>query len=497
MPSVSTSSTRYPYEIVLPIEDTEGVMLETLAQHHVEVLQPVIPQSLRISDEDGVAFPVICLHLKKDLLRDRDIHLNAREERASDPEFVKSVEVIHAKYVIGCDGAWSWVRRQCSIPMEINTPGLTYGVLDFTPVTNFPTPRAKSIIQSPLVGAIGYIPRPKNTARVYTLLKRVGEYESDVAQVMKSEIPEIIWKGFLPYDMKVTNPTWGSTFSVVQRVAARFSHKRHVIIVGDACHTHSPNPGQGANISMLDAHNLAWKIALVLGGRCKPSLLDTYEEERRPWSIELIEFDQQVEKLFGSEGLSPAEYASIMERRNMFTTGIGVEYKSRLTVPGFQDIAPSLKIGQRVPPVDVLRYSDWHSFNLLDLLPYSAHFSIFIFPGDVTQAPVQERFLAFIAGLEETLKRGDGRMVEVSAVLKVGKEAWLEDMLGRCALLDTRVYIDDGIMAKSRQGEVYESLGISPATGSAALVRPDGHMSMLLPVDRGEVHKVGDFLASL
>ena len=52
-------------------------------------------------------------------------------------------------------------------------------------------------------------------------------------------------------------------------------------LIGDAAHTHPPTGGQGLNTSIQDAHNLAWKLSAVIAG-APESLLDTYEEERRP-----------------------------------------------------------------------------------------------------------------------------------------------------------------------------------------------------------------------
>jgi putative polyketide hydroxylase len=64
-------------------------------------------------------------------------------------------------------------------------------------------------------------------------------------------------------------------------IADRFSVGR-VFLVGDAAHTLPPNRGGfGANTGIADAHNLAWKIAHVLRGVSAPSLLDSYDEERR------------------------------------------------------------------------------------------------------------------------------------------------------------------------------------------------------------------------
>jgi 2,4-dichlorophenol 6-monooxygenase len=55
-----------------------------------------------------------------------------------------------------------------------------------------------------------------------------------------------------------------------------------VFLIGDAAHKHTPGAGLGANSAFQDAHNIAWKLALVLRGLAPPSLLDSYEAERRP-----------------------------------------------------------------------------------------------------------------------------------------------------------------------------------------------------------------------
>src|SRR5690606_29624319 len=64
-------------------------------------------------------------------------------------------------------------------------------------------------------------------------------------------------------------------------VATRFQQGR-VFIAGDAAHIVPPNGGFGGNTGVQDAHNLAWKLAMVLQGRAGPSLLETYTVERQP-----------------------------------------------------------------------------------------------------------------------------------------------------------------------------------------------------------------------
>ena len=72
-----------------------------------------------------------------------------------------------------------------------------------------------------------------------------------------------------------------ATWQAVADVAERYSDGR-VFLAGDAVHVVPPNGGFGGNTGVHDAHNLAWKLALVLNGTAGPGLLATYDAERRP-----------------------------------------------------------------------------------------------------------------------------------------------------------------------------------------------------------------------
>ncbi|XP_009411836.2 uncharacterized protein LOC103993475 isoform X2 [Musa acuminata AAA Group] len=63
------------------------------------------------------------------------------------------------------------------------------------------------------------------------------------------------------------------------------SHNNRVILVGDAAHRFPPAGGFGMNTGIQDAHNLAWKISSMLSGIASPSIIQTYEMERRPIAI--------------------------------------------------------------------------------------------------------------------------------------------------------------------------------------------------------------------
>jgi hypothetical protein len=76
-------------------------------------------------------------------------------------------------------------------------------------------------------------------------------------------------------------------FGINSRIASRYRDGR-VLLLGDAAHVHAPIGGPGLNLSLQDAVNLGWKLAAVLDGRVQPTLLDTYETERRPAAERVI-----------------------------------------------------------------------------------------------------------------------------------------------------------------------------------------------------------------
>jgi len=95
-------------------------------------------------------------------------------------------------------------------------------------------------------------------------------------------------------NLKITAVNWFSTYRVHHRVADHFRRGR-AFLLGDAAHVHSPAGGQGMNTGILDAINLAWKLAAVLKGKAPDTLLDSYQIERQAFARTLVE---TTDKLF-------------------------------------------------------------------------------------------------------------------------------------------------------------------------------------------------------
>ena len=113
---------------------------------------------------------------------------------------------------------------------------------------------------------------PQRRWRVY--LRPTSEKSdliADAASTLSRYLPKIAFDG-------VTHPT---RFHCHTKIAERYRAGR-VLLAGDAAHVCSPSQGHGMNSGLQDAFNLAWKLALVCQGHASPTLLDSYEVERRP-----------------------------------------------------------------------------------------------------------------------------------------------------------------------------------------------------------------------
>ena len=232
------------------------------------------------------------------------------------------IETVRARYVVGCDGARSAVRKSVGRALHGDSANHAWGVMDVLAVTDFPDIRLKVLIQSAEEGSVLVIPREGGyLVRIYVEMDKLNENERVGNRNISVEHLIAATQRILhPYVIEVKEVAWWSVYEIGQRICDRFDdvpeeevgqREPHVFIAGDACHTHSPKAGQGMNVSMQDSFNLGWKLMSVLQGRCAPHLLHTYSAERQAVAKELIDFDREWAKMLSA----PLEILARRRRR--------------------------------------------------------------------------------------------------------------------------------------------------------------------------------------
>ncbi|MET4636814.1 FAD-binding monooxygenase [Mycetocola sp. 2940] len=281
--------------------------------------------------------------------------------------------IVHAKYVVGADGARSGVRHAIGCTMAGDQAFHAWGVMDVLAVTDFPDIRTKCAIQSE-AGSILHIPR--EGGYLFRMYVDLGEVAADNKGAIRSTtIEEIIAKAndiLHPYTLDVKNVAWHSVYEVAHRLTDRFddvvpedlgSRTPRVFITGDACHTHSAKAGQGMNVSMQDGFNLGWKLAHVLDGRSPESLLSTYSAERQVVAKNLIEFDKEWSTLMARkpEELSdPAELETFYTSTAEFPAGFMTQYARSMVIgeATHEALAVGFPLGKRFKSAPVVRVAD-------------------------------------------------------------------------------------------------------------------------------------------
>ena len=192
-----------------------------------------------------------------------------------------------ARYVVGCDGARSTVRRLSDIAFpggrypqtfllaDLEADGLERGALHAFvrregPVLFFPlgAPATWRLISmradAGRVGPAGGEGPGGQGARAVALEELQGLVDRATGG-----------------GVRLHDPVWATAFSVHHRHAEAYRAGR-ALLAGDAAHVHSPVGAQGMNTGVQDALNLGWKLAAVLRAGAPEELLDSYEAERRP-----------------------------------------------------------------------------------------------------------------------------------------------------------------------------------------------------------------------
>ncbi|WP_328765472.1 MULTISPECIES: FAD-dependent monooxygenase [unclassified Streptomyces] len=186
-------------------------------------------------------------------------------------------------YVVGADGARSTVREQAGIGSD--THPATVSALMGAVTLQEPDALAAGWHQTPR-GWIVAKADPEGRTHIRTLNCTGAHADRHAPPTLGELRRETSW--IAGREIAMEEPRWLGRFSDFTRLAHAFRAGR-VFLVGDAAHVHFPIGGQGLSTGVLDALNLAWKLALAVRGQAGPDLLGTYDAERRPVARRVIE----------------------------------------------------------------------------------------------------------------------------------------------------------------------------------------------------------------
>jgi 2-polyprenyl-6-methoxyphenol hydroxylase-like FAD-dependent oxidoreductase len=237
--------TRFPFLLCIPQADTEAILTKKLASYEVKIERD---SKLVSFTQDGTGVTAT-------------VATKAGEEK------------IRAAWLVGADGAHSTVRKQLEIAFEGSTYEERFLLADVLIEGHLREDRVTSFFAED--GVLACFPMKEHRFRLIGLCP--ADQTGDEAPTLEAMATLFAKRSGL--DAKVSDARWLAQFRVHCRQVAKYRDDR-VFLAGDAAHIHSPVGGQGMNTGLQDAHNLAWKLALVHRGTARGLLLDSYHQER-------------------------------------------------------------------------------------------------------------------------------------------------------------------------------------------------------------------------
>lgn len=219
-----------------------------------------------------------------------------------------------AKWLVGCDGARSVVRKLGGFEFAGTEPEFT----GYTTIVDIADPEKLKpgrnvtptgmylqsqtgyvMIQDFDGGAFHSSEKPLTLEHVQEVLRRVSNTDVTIAALH-------------------TATTWTDR----ARQATTYRNGR-VLLAGDAAHIHSPLGGQGLNLGLGDAMNLGWKLAATIHGKAPEGLVDSYCTERQPIGAQVLDWSRAQVAIMG---ISPHARALYAIMRDLINTTDGATY---------------------------------------------------------------------------------------------------------------------------------------------------------------------------
>jgi 2-polyprenyl-6-methoxyphenol hydroxylase-like FAD-dependent oxidoreductase len=214
--------------------------------------------------------------LEIDVRRECDVTSFVEQANGVDVEWTSPTGADHIRcaYLVGCDGARSFIRKMAAFAFPGTEPSSTF--YQALAQIDHPERLAPMGWRRTSGGVFSYGPFPGRVV----MLEFTAPPEDPRAPVTREEIEDVL-RRVSGANVRVKALESGSRWTDHTRLVDTY-RKGRVLLAGDAAHIHTPFGGQGLTLGLVDAANLGWKLAAVLRSEMPESLLDTYTAERRP-----------------------------------------------------------------------------------------------------------------------------------------------------------------------------------------------------------------------
>jgi 2-polyprenyl-6-methoxyphenol hydroxylase-like FAD-dependent oxidoreductase len=290
-------------------------------------------------------------------------------------------EEIEARYLVGCDGGSSTVRKSASISFQGETREEgSYLFLGNISISGLDPDYMHQWIDPNrgLLMVLDPMPREGNwwfgaglsSEEYHTLPISSLETASETLQHLFDE------RIGLP-GVHFSNAVWLSTYRSNIRMIDHFRNGR-VFLAGDAAHVHSPAGGQGMQTGLQDAYNLGWKLAHVLAG-ASDTLLDTYEAERLPVAQHVLETSSARLQAFTRPDTTVQAISNVLRGKDSYsdTSQLHVNYRGG---PLSRDLdgTTGIRAGDRAPDAPCIFAENGERVRLFDVFR-GTHFTLLSF----------------------------------------------------------------------------------------------------------------------
>jgi 2-polyprenyl-6-methoxyphenol hydroxylase-like FAD-dependent oxidoreductase len=352
------------------------------------------------------------------ILYERDVTGFAQDDAGVDVR-LSDGEPLRARYLVGCDGGRSLIRKAAGIEFPGWDPTKSNLIAEAEMTEEPPQGVRHDARGVHGVHRMG----DGSTVRVVLTERQIGTGSEPTLRDLSEALITVYGT-----DFGVRNPTWISRFTDMTRQAADYRAGR-VLLAGDAAHVHYPAGGQGLSLGLQDAVNLGWKLAQVVNGTSTESLLDTYRDERHPVAARALRYTMAQAELQRRDERMKAlvdvvsELASMDEPRKRLAgmiSGLDIHYDLGEGHP---------LLGRRMPDLDLVTADGpLRVFELLhDARPLLLNLGQ---PGDIDIAPWADRIQLIDASYEgewELPVLGEVSAPTAALIRPDGYVAWVGD----------------------------------------------------------------------